>query len=499
MSEPQETGIGQKQERIEKPQASSSKPRKVYVLGVAFVAVLLLGASFGIMISATTPSIPTVIEPGSMVTSSTFVIFKDGSTTYALDGETGEVSYNSVDSATVFQNCIDTIELIGGGSIYVKYATYTIVSMLNLSVSNIKIESDFNTTLTASILPILTVWGVDFDSLIGITKHNIQIENLNFYYTGLEQTGNFLYFHKLQSDRDYGGVFNLRNLKIQGGVYGVIPTNPDFVGLCLEDIMGGTFENLQISGWGTGLKFNLGMNAHFAIGEDSEQNLFDYININHCYYGVWEESYGGHNFYEQWTRPKIMVIVKTAMIICAQSVTILEPDITEMNTYNDSTYQVAINSTAIWLSVIGGQIYGVKDVDLRTNTADSRNIISNVHFGYTPTAMYNRGGGYLILTGNLYSGITTKVDSDPWANVRSTADGFLTENHGTAYVTGANNTITIAHGLLHLLNVQVTPYLDGSPGYWYISYQGDPAYFQITFENQPGASTWIWYWVAYGW
>jgi hypothetical protein len=114
MSEPQETRIGRKQERIEKPQASSSKTRKVYVLGVAFVAVLLLGASFGIMISATTPSIPTVIEPGSMVTGADYVVFADGGNYYAKNGTTGALAYSNASAYTTINNAIHHL---GGGGI----------------------------------------------------------------------------------------------------------------------------------------------------------------------------------------------------------------------------------------------------------------------------------------------------------------------------------------------------------------------------------------------
>jgi hypothetical protein len=107
MSEPQETRIGQKQERIEKPQVSSSKPRKVYVLGVAFVAVLLLGTSFGIMISGTTPGFPTVIEPGSNVIGASYIVFKDGSNYYARNGSTGAIDSSSATALTIIEYAMD--------------------------------------------------------------------------------------------------------------------------------------------------------------------------------------------------------------------------------------------------------------------------------------------------------------------------------------------------------------------------------------------------------
>jgi len=138
MSEPQETGIGQKQERIEKPQASSSKPRKVYVLGVAFVAVLLLGASFGIMISATTPNIPTVIEPGSMVGSANYILFQDGATNYAKNAITGQIAYSGTNALTLFNSVIG--QLPSGGEIFVHRGNYTFATPLTIVTTGITIR-----------------------------------------------------------------------------------------------------------------------------------------------------------------------------------------------------------------------------------------------------------------------------------------------------------------------------------------------------------------------
>ena len=143
MSEPQETRIGQKQERIEKPQASSSKPRKVYVLGVAFVATLLLGASFGIMISATTPGFPTVIEPGSMVSGYSFVVFNSGSTYYAKNGTSGSIAYQSASPLTLLTNLIG--EMSRGGSIYIKAGDYTLATDLTIETPGITITGDVAT------------------------------------------------------------------------------------------------------------------------------------------------------------------------------------------------------------------------------------------------------------------------------------------------------------------------------------------------------------------
>jgi len=192
MPEPQETRIGQKQERIEKPQVSSSKPRKVYVLGVAFVAVLLLGTSFGIMISATTPSIPTVIEPGSMVGSADYIVFKDGVDYYAKNGTTGQITHSGTNATTLLAEVMDNIP--NGGTIFIQTGNYTLTGGLVIDHRGIIFVG------TSGTIPLLThvqPYGTILYGDVTIQAQSVSLSNLEIIgdlnltstttYTGVAQ------------------------------------------------------------------------------------------------------------------------------------------------------------------------------------------------------------------------------------------------------------------------------------------------------------------------
>jgi hypothetical protein len=129
-------GLVDELESIEKPKKANSRTRRFYVIGSAFfVAVLFLGVSLGVMISATTPSgFPTVIEPGSMVSTADYIIFKDISY-YARDGTTGAVSFNSASFSTLMASVV----AIGTGnlSIFIKPGDYYADATVHLQRDNL--------------------------------------------------------------------------------------------------------------------------------------------------------------------------------------------------------------------------------------------------------------------------------------------------------------------------------------------------------------------------
>ncbi|OGC92216.1 MAG: hypothetical protein A2W25_11410 [candidate division Zixibacteria bacterium RBG_16_53_22] len=108
----------------------SPKIRRFYVLGVAFISVMLIGVIVGVAISAQTPSgFPTVIEPGSMTTQTDFLIFNSESIYYAKNGTTGAIQYSSINASSVLENVIEAIPDTGG-SIALASGTFMIDSLL---------------------------------------------------------------------------------------------------------------------------------------------------------------------------------------------------------------------------------------------------------------------------------------------------------------------------------------------------------------------------------
>jgi len=113
-------GIADELESIEKPQ--NSKPKRLYTIGAAFVAILLLFTSINIMISATTPSSapPTVIN-------------WDELQAYKING----IRYaNPLDSDSI-QDALD--DMTNGGLLIIPKGDYTPVVQINIPYDNIAV------------------------------------------------------------------------------------------------------------------------------------------------------------------------------------------------------------------------------------------------------------------------------------------------------------------------------------------------------------------------
>lgn len=134
-------GLASELEGIEKPQVSNQKSRKFGIIVSAFIVVLLIGTSFGIMISATTPSIPTVIEPGSMVGDASYIIFTDGTNYYAKNGTTGSIDYSGANATTLIQ-AVMTALMPDGGIIKLRVGDYNIPYPGLMMLPNITLEGE---------------------------------------------------------------------------------------------------------------------------------------------------------------------------------------------------------------------------------------------------------------------------------------------------------------------------------------------------------------------
>jgi hypothetical protein len=75
--------------------------RNAYIFTAIAISCIMVGASLGMVINASTPGIPTVIEPGSMVFEWYYTVFADGSSIYARNGTTGTVDYTGSSASTV--------------------------------------------------------------------------------------------------------------------------------------------------------------------------------------------------------------------------------------------------------------------------------------------------------------------------------------------------------------------------------------------------------------
>jgi len=98
----------------------------------AFILILIISTSTVLYIRAT--SITTTIENGSMVSTASYIVFREGSTYYARDGLTGAIDYSSSNASYIFLTLIHLMGTIGG-TIAVKPEHYIFTSQLYIDVN----------------------------------------------------------------------------------------------------------------------------------------------------------------------------------------------------------------------------------------------------------------------------------------------------------------------------------------------------------------------------
>lgn len=78
----------------------------------------------------------------------TYTIYKSGATTYAMDAD-GAVTSNA-NSLTIIQTCIDAVNVAGGGSVFVKFADYSIAGSIAMK-SGVTLILENGATLTETV------------------------------------------------------------------------------------------------------------------------------------------------------------------------------------------------------------------------------------------------------------------------------------------------------------------------------------------------------------
>ncbi len=124
------------------------KIKLTYIVTAVAISCLMLGASFAMILQGTsTPSIPTVIQPGSMVSGYSYIIFKDPTNTFVKNGTSGQISFSTPVSSSAMQYAINELGNRSGGSVYVAPAAYTMTATVNLASNTLFIGSGASTHL----------------------------------------------------------------------------------------------------------------------------------------------------------------------------------------------------------------------------------------------------------------------------------------------------------------------------------------------------------------
>lgn len=486
MSEVQQTG-------------KQSKFRFTYIVTAVAVSCLMVGASLGMIIDASTPGFPTVIEPGSMASSASYVVFKDGSTTYAKNGTTGALAFSSTSSYSVLQSCINDIANKSGGSIDVKMATYTLAQGLNITHSNIAIDADIGTTLTGTVKPLLTIWANNWNDYdVDLILHNIQISNLNIYYTGSNSSGTVVMAHSVKTDDIAAGVFIFHNLRIRSAS-SIADTNKWFIGLELWDIIGGSFDYISVVGFGTGVLIKTGWTDLYQIPSDSQSNYYDHFTVSYCLRDVWllglaNASWLCHDYNSIWEHGKFMYSTDHGFYGRVADISFRDCAFESFdNPVGAVCAMIELNSSGISMyacSFVGSHQYGIF-------SHSGQYLLERCTFSSIPTAIKADGYGIYTLIENSFVTVTTKIDTDYSQGVRTINDAVACENVGYLDCTGSTNTFQVTG-----LTIFYFPYVvlltcnNSAAGNVYVTARTGTT-FDVYIENQPGANIFRIYWVVY--
>jgi len=79
-----------------------------------------------------------------------YLVWKDGSTYYAKNGESGNIDYSGTVASTVIQAAIDA--LTSGGTVFLKQGTYTITAKISVTTNDISIIGEGDSTFLNSTI-----------------------------------------------------------------------------------------------------------------------------------------------------------------------------------------------------------------------------------------------------------------------------------------------------------------------------------------------------------
>ncbi len=485
----------------DRSRAGAPTTRRYYVLAVSFVFTMLVGVGIGMAITAQTPSgFPTVIEPGSMAKGASFVILKDGATTYAVNGTTGAVAYSGASSNAVIQSAIDAVS--NGGTIFLKQATYTVTTGLVVNHSYLVLTADPGTVVAGSVLPIFKIEGTEidppdeFDSLGGFKVSNIQ-----FHYTGAEAPRAAVQIYNVSTSHPLSLM--LDNLIIRSDVDG--PTDLNFVGMALLNVIGIQVQSVSFIKWGVGITHDTTLFSDPPEYYNDDGNRFVRVYMEYVYDGVIYKSNGqsGITVCDDWQNLKMHYVTEYGVFgsvwAAPTEVRFSSFHIEGLGlNYDGPNVPTAIKLWSRNVIIENSAFVGNVALNpLRAIHADGTGawLIQNNYFNNYNYPIKGWNESRFILVGNIYEGsIVTKVDQAYW-KVQTIYDGYAASNNGRLSVTGAVDYVTVTHGLDWPTVILVTSEQNGTGAVW-VSDRGATT-FRINFAVQPGGSTWYFDWYAY--
>ena len=185
-----------------------------------------------------TPSMVSPVAPGSTKIPASYIVYRDGPTILARNGDTGQNDYSGTDAATVIQNAIDALPTTGG-TIFIRAGSYDITSTIILK-DCVELEGENVGYVVPAGGTVLRVQAnVNVISLVGtIRQHKLMPSIKSIYFDGDGR--------KWQSDAIH---FEKVSVPLVRDVF-IINFNGSAI--YLDSVFNGAFSNVKIDNCGAG-------------------------------------------------------------------------------------------------------------------------------------------------------------------------------------------------------------------------------------------------------
>jgi len=455
-------GIANELESIEKPK--NPKSNRVYVIGAAFIGILLLFTSLNIMILAQTPSgFPTVIEPGSMNAPASFIIFQESGICYLKSGVTGEILSSNSNAETIISLAL--VELNNeSGLIHIKNGIYTDVNLEVDLASNksITLEGEgYNTMIIGRTYGTTPTLKFDMEHVApdNTRPWSILVRNMLIAANSLV-ADNSTALEFVDCARAYGEnlwlAYSNNGLSIRGGVenaFREIYCVFNIVGVHITLNPAGSIAttvafyscSFRQNHVGVFLDYGAGVTFYSCVFESNSDIGLDIYGVS-----------GAHGIYSCWF---------------------------ENNGWDSGTY------------------YDISDRTL-PSPYDGRNFMDNCAFTgafFGNNSWWLITGGAVLNSTNIvfgpsvpgWAGLFGPGANITWVNVI----GYVTQSKGLIAITGAFSTVTVNHNLSATPTIVIVTCNNTGAGNYSVS-SITSTQFVISFTNQPGADEWRFYWYA---
>lgn len=434
-------------------------------VALALAAVLFI-ASVAAFAYAVTPDIPTYGQPGTNLERCGYVISKDYSGVYfARNGTSGLIPYAGTNATTVIQNAVNDI-----------------VTAYPLSTSG---NGGGLLCFTAGIFVI--PYKILITGPVDIQGSGRGRTEFRPYTTGVT------IFHVRPSTAIY--LFQFSGFKIDNNNV----ASSGSVGLNFDVGGGGSINefkmtDVEIRDMTTGITGNLA-------------NAYNWFTMS-AFLSPVSLSYGtGTVYFDFNTISTSLSLTGASTILNANHVTGTTASVSINGVATTNTFATVTGNYFQETITNGGSMLAFPN--LASPSANANVVVSGNVFhdpGTTGTVVYVSVGNNqknILVTQNQFStagttgAITVSSTGTSGILVKENV-GWKTEASGNQTITGAVNTVTVTHGLVTTPVLILITGMQTGIGNYYITARTSTT-FTISFENQPGGSTWNFQWYAQTW